>query len=84
GKWFDSPDTALGVRNVAYGLLLFPLSKTLLGLLNGLQLMKAFAVLQSLRYLVVMAWVAVVSMTSASIDKVLYCFLVAEVVTTVA
>lgn len=84
GKWFDSPSTALGVRNVAYGLLLFPLSKTLLGLLNGLQMMKAFAVLQSLRYLVVMAWVAVVSMTSATIDKVLYCFLVAEVVTTVA
>lgn len=83
GRWFDSPETALSVRNVAYGLVFFPLSKTLLGLLNGLQLMKAFAALQSLRYIVVMAWVAAVSLTSASIDKVLYCFLAAEILTSV-
>lgn len=81
GQWFDSPDTGRAVRNVAYGLALFPLSKVLLGLLNGLQMMRAFAVLQSLRYLTVMAWVAVVSFSGASIDKVLYCFVAAEALT---
>ncbi len=84
GRWFSSPATGLAVHNVAYGLMLFPLSKVLLGYLNGLQCMKAFAVLQSLRYLVVMAWVGAVAVTDAGIEKVLYCFLVAEVVTVVA
>lgn len=49
--WYASPDVAAGVAAAAPGLFCFGLNKVLLGVTNGLRRMRAFAVYQSLRYL---------------------------------
>ncbi|HVS19551.1 MAG TPA: oligosaccharide flippase family protein [Planctomycetota bacterium] len=48
--WNRSPDVAEGVRAASLGLFCFGLNKVLLGVVNGLRRMRAFALYQSLRY----------------------------------
>lgn len=50
GKLLESPDTAIGIRLIAPGLIFFTLNKVLINVINGLALMKAYAVFRSLRY----------------------------------
>jgi O-antigen/teichoic acid export membrane protein len=78
---FDSPDTGAAIRYASLGLVLFPLNKVLLAYLNGLREMKAFSVLQGLRYFLVMAFVSVVAATSVPIEFATLGFLFAEAVT---
>jgi len=61
GSVLQSPDVAVGLAMVAPGILCFSLNKVLLMVLNGLRHMRAFAVFQSLRYLVLLT--TVVSLT---------------------
>lgn len=56
----QSPDVAVGMLWAAPGLLLFSLNKVLMGAVNGLSRMRAFAVLQGLRPLSMMTAVFVV------------------------
>jgi O-antigen/teichoic acid export membrane protein len=49
----DSPGVATGMRWAAPGLFCFALTKILLGVVNGLRRMRAFAVYTSLRYLLI-------------------------------
>lgn len=81
GRAFDSDAAAAVIRNSGLGLLLFPLNKVLIAYLNGLRRMKAFAVLQAGRYIVVMAWVAAISASTLSFDLVAYGFFAAEAMT---
>jgi O-antigen/teichoic acid export membrane protein len=53
--WLSSPWVAEGMRWAAPGLFFFALNKSLLGVENGLRRMRAFAVFQALRYLLVLA-----------------------------
>lgn len=69
------------VRYAAFGLLIFPLNKVLLGYLNGLRCMKAFFILQSGRYILVMFWVIMVCASAHPFELVTLGFLVAEVMT---
>jgi O-antigen/teichoic acid export membrane protein len=66
------------IRHAAAGLLLFPLNKVLLAHLNGLRMMRAFALLQAMRYLLVMAGVIAVAASSAPIEDATFVFLFAE------
>jgi O-antigen/teichoic acid export membrane protein len=50
----SSDDSVAAIRKASLGLVLFPLNKVLLAYLNGMRMMRAFALLQSLRYLLVM------------------------------
>ncbi|TFZ03829.1 oligosaccharide flippase family protein [Ramlibacter humi] len=81
---FSSEATGAAIRNASIGLLLFPLNKVLLAYLNGLRLMKAFSVLQGLRYLIVMIAVAAIAASSLPIEMTTFCFVVAELVTALA
>ncbi len=81
---FTSDETGRAIRNSAFGLLLFPLNKVLLAYLNGLRQMKAFSVLQALRYLTVMALVSAVAASDLPIEYATFGFLVAEAFTAAA
>lgn len=82
-KAFSSETTGRAIRNAALGLTLFPLNKVLLAYLNGLRRMKAFSVLQGVRYAAVMVLVALIAASSLSIETTAFCFFVAEVVTAI-
>ncbi len=84
GALFDSDSTGRAIGWAATGLALFSLNKVLLAYLNGLRRMKAFAILQGLRYLVVMAVVCAVAAGPWPIERATVAFLVAEIVTALA
>jgi O-antigen/teichoic acid export membrane protein len=83
-QMFSSVDTGHAIRNAAFGLLLFPVNKVLLAYLNGLRQMKAFSILQALRYSVIMAVVSGVAVSSVSMTQATLAFFVAELATTLA
>lgn len=84
GKLFNSPPTAALIRYASFGLLFFPLNKILVAYLNGLRHMRAFALLQAGRYLLVMAWVTGIALSSFSFALAGLGFLVAELTTVFA
>lgn len=57
GDLLDSPEVASGMLWAAPGLFCFALNKVLLGVVNGLRRMRAFAVYTSLRYTLIAAGV---------------------------
>lgn len=60
GNVLDSPGVALGIAFSLPGLFFFALNKVLLNALNGLRRMKAFAVFQSLRFILILAGVVAI------------------------
>lgn len=78
---FDSAPTGRAVGYGALGLILFPLNKVLLAYLNGLRRMKAFSLLQGVRYAVVMVVVAAVAASPWPVEMATFAFAVAEAVT---
>lgn len=83
-SFFSSTNASQAIRNSALGLLLFPLNKVLLAYLNGLRQMKAFSILQALRYLSLMVVVSAVAASNMPIENATFGFLVAEIITAVA
>jgi len=59
GKWLDSPMVTAAFPQVLPGLLFFSLNKVLLAFLNGLRIMKAFAIFQFLRFLFLLIFVVI-------------------------
>jgi len=55
GRWLASPGTAEAIGWATPGLFFFALNKLLLATVNGLQRMRAFAVYQALRYVLILA-----------------------------
>jgi O-antigen/teichoic acid export membrane protein len=76
--WYRSPGVAEGMRAAAPGLFCFGVNKVLLGVVNGLRRMRAFALYQSLRYLLMPAGVAVVAGLGWSAERVAFVFTFAE------
>jgi O-antigen/teichoic acid export membrane protein len=83
GRLFDSASTGRAIAWSAAGLALFSLNKVLLAYLNGLRHMRAFSLLQALRYLVVMAVVCTVAFSALPIETATLAFLVAEAATAI-
>ncbi|MBL8325294.1 MAG: oligosaccharide flippase family protein, partial [Rubrivivax sp.] len=81
GQLFDSPATAGAIGWAAPGLLLFSLNKVLLAYLNGLRRMRAFSILQGLRYLLVMGVVCGVAASPVPVEMTTLGFIVAEAAT---
>jgi O-antigen/teichoic acid export membrane protein len=81
GGWFDSRGVGTAISYAAFGLTLFPLNKVLLNYLNGLREMKAFSVLQGLRYFLLMTFVSTVAATDLPIEIATLGFLFAEAIT---
>ena len=55
GAWLQSPGTAEGIAWATPGLFFFALNKVLLATVNGLSRMRAFAVYQALRFVLILA-----------------------------
>jgi O-antigen/teichoic acid export membrane protein len=94
GELLDSRDVASGMLWAAPGLFCFALNKVLLGIVNGLRRMRAFAVYTSLRYVLIAIGVVLAYALDASAQQlpaiwtftegVLLLVLVGEFVSTVA
>lgn len=84
GRAFDSHATGEAVRYAAFGLTLFPLNKVLLAHLNALRHMRAYSLLQIVRYLSIMSLVAFFSISSMPIERATLAFAVAELITAAA
>lgn len=80
---FGSEAAGSAVAYSSAGLALFPLNKVLLAYLNSLRSMRAHALLQALRYLLIMAGVAVVAASDWPAEAATLAFFWAEVVTCV-
>lgn len=64
--FLDSPGTATGIAAATPGLFFFALNKVLLGVVNGLNRMRAFAIYQSLRYIGILACLAAFAVEDTS------------------
>jgi stage V sporulation protein B len=94
GELLDSSEVAIGMRWAAPGLFCFAINKVLLGVVNGLRRMRAFAVYQSLRYLLIAVGLGVAAALDATAaelpllwtvtEGVLLVVLVIELVATVS
>jgi O-antigen/teichoic acid export membrane protein len=81
---FKSIEVAESLRYAAFGLLLFPLNKVLISYINGMRFMRAFSVLQSLRYITVLFSVTAVCFTDLPFTYATLSFFIAEALTSVA
>lgn len=81
---FGSRESAEAIAAAGSGLLLFPLNKVLIAHVNGLRHMRMFAALQATRYVLVAAWVCLVTFSDRDIVAASFAFIVAEGVTTAA
>jgi O-antigen/teichoic acid export membrane protein len=59
GQWLDSPEVEESFRWVLPGLLFFSLNKVLMAYLNGLRVMKPFAVFQFLRFFFLLVFILI-------------------------
>lgn len=75
----DSPGVALGMEAATPGLFFFALNKVLLSVVNGLQRMRAFAVLQAARYLLILGGLFVAIALDLPGERLAFVFSFAEV-----
>jgi O-antigen/teichoic acid export membrane protein len=80
GALLDSPGVVGSLSFVAPALILFSINKTLLAALNGLQSMRVFAVLQALRFCVLIGALTIVACWQRPVAELSAAFLVAELV----
>lgn len=78
GRFLNSPGVATGLVLVAPAMVFFALNKTLLMSLCGLRHMRAFAVFQSLRYVLLLAALCVLVLAGGPAGRLAGCFLIAE------
>lgn len=81
GKYiFHSEDLSDALRAVAPALIFFSLNKVLLGFINSLRCMRAFAILQGSRYLLIILFILFSSLLRAPGGILIHALLVAEVI----
>jgi len=78
GVLFESKDVALGIQFICPALVLFSVNKGFMMVLNGTRRMRAYAVFQGLRYLLLI--VSVIGLILAGFEGpyLVWCFLVSE------
>lgn len=94
GHWLDSGGVAVGMRWAGPALVFFALNKILLGVVNGLRRMRAFAIYTSLRYALIAAGLVLAKLYALDPDHlagiwtfaegILFLVLLVELVSTVA
>jgi O-antigen/teichoic acid export membrane protein len=75
----ESPDVALGIAAATPGLFFFALNKLLLGVVNGVQRMRAYAVYQAARYLLILAGLGIAFLRSVPGPRLAFVFSFAEI-----
>ena len=68
------------VGPVIFSIFFFSLNKVVLGYLNGLSKMKEYAVLQSLRNILIVVWILIFAFMRASGDRLPWCFAYTEII----
>lgn len=81
--FFTNESSFLAITYSMLGLILFPLNKVSQAYLNGLKHIKAFSIIQSVRYIIVMAFVSIVSISSLPIEYASLSFFAAELITAI-
>lgn len=81
---FDSEESGRAISYAGLGLCFFAVNKVLIAYINGLRHMRAFSVLQAMRYVIVMSWVSGVAASTLPFELSGLAFIAAEVSTTVA
>ncbi|MBI5461243.1 MAG: polysaccharide biosynthesis C-terminal domain-containing protein [Gammaproteobacteria bacterium] len=80
GSWLESPAVATGLRWVAPGLIAFSLNKVLFAAINGMQRMRAYALGQAARFLLLLATLLVLIHEDAAWQLLPVLFTVGEFV----
>ena len=78
--WLESPDVALGIEAATPGLFFFALNKVLLSVVNGLRRMRAFALLNAARYVLILAGLFVALLLELPGARLAFVFSFAECV----
>lgn len=81
---FKSKETAEAIFYAAFGLALFPLNKVMISYLNSLRHIRAFSLMQIMRYLIVFAVISYVSLSDMNFSYATLSFAVAEIFTCLA
>lgn len=80
GEVLDSPPVLNGIYFIAPSLIFFSLNKLLLSCLNGLRMMRAFATVSGLRYILIISFVCYVSVSGMSSELLPASFLFSEII----
>ena len=78
GRFLDSPDVGYGIQVASFGVFFFSMNKCLLFSLNGLSLLKEYALFQMLRYALMLAALFVLILSGVDGRHVPFLFPVAE------
>ena len=78
GVWFESKDVALGIQFICPALVLFSVNKGFMMVLNGTRRMRAYAIFQGLRYLLIIVGVIGLILAGFAGPYLAWCFLVSE------
>ncbi len=80
GNLFGSPDVAVGISYIAFGLVFFSINKVLLAILNGLSRMKLFAVFQALRYILIVTTLLIIALLNSPGNSLNFAFTISELI----
>jgi len=80
GEALDSPSVVNGIYYIAPSLILFSLNKLLLSCLNGLRMMRAFALVSGLRYILIISFICYVSVSGMQSELLPASFLFSEII----
>lgn len=75
---YRSDAVKAGLQSAAFATILFPLNKVLLGFINGLRYMRAFAVIQGLRYIIIVLFIFTAILLGADGRVIPYSLLFSE------
>jgi O-antigen/teichoic acid export membrane protein len=78
GVLFASPDVALGIQFVCPALVLFPINKGFMMVLNGTRRMRAYAIFQALRYSLLIAAIIGLFIAGFAGPYLVWCFPISE------
>lgn len=80
GEILDSPSVSNGIYYIAPSLIFFSFNKVLLSSMNGLRMMRAFAIISGLRYILIISFVFYVCISGLSSELLPASFLFSEIV----
>ena len=83
GVLFNSNDVMLGIQFISPALVLFSVNKALMMVLNGTRRMRAYAVFQGVRYILIIAAVIGLILAGFTGAYLAWCFLVSELLLSV-
>lgn len=75
---FHSAQMEAGLKKIAPAVVLFSVNKMLGGYVNGMGMMREFAVLQGVRYIFIVAFIGIGAVLGFSFENIFYAFLVSE------